>query len=111
MVINTLGGAYRLSCNRQVKDHKEEAHVLLNEAWELSKKLFATDDSNLSVESMQAKLWQLVEATAGNENSMAKDVRLGRKTESDFLAGVAMDKPGCPTMKRLHQAIKANRPA
>lgn len=105
VVINTLGGAYKLLSNSHVKMHREESESLLQEAWELSGILFKESADGLSLEYMRKRLWDLVEATGGNENSMAKDVRLGRKTESDFLAGIASPYDGYPTMKKFHAKI------
>lgn len=105
VVINTLGGAYRLPSNSLVANYKKEAEQLLSEAWQLSRVLFQNFSQNPSLEEMRSRLWKLVKATGGNENSMAKDVRLGRKTESDFLAGIALAHDGYPTLKRLHSKV------
>ena len=105
VVINTLGGAYRLPSNSHVQAHRDEAEMLLKEALDLSQKLFPGVSSPITLDEMREKLWSLVKATGGNENSMAKDVRLKKLTESEFLAGIALDFDDFPTMKRLHLKI------
>ncbi len=105
VVINTLGGAYRLASNRYVSSHKEEAEHLLEEACHLSRVLFPGLPPIQSMEEIRQILWRLVQATGDNENSLAKDVRLGRRTESDFLAGMALMHEGYPILKRFHALI------
>ena len=62
-------------------------------------------DWPLAREDLYAAMLQLIEATASNENSMARDVRLGRPTESSFLAGLAQDQRAYPLLTSLHAEI------
>lgn len=85
-VLNGFTAAHRLATNGEALNHLPGLEGLFNEAWELGGILFGGFSGEKN------EIWlgflSLIQDTATNENSMARDVRLGRKTESDFLAGI-----------------------
>ena len=109
VVINTLTGVHHLQSNSLLVHHRKEAEQILAEAYKLAAILWKDLPWDISAEEMKSKLWALVQATAGNENSMAKDIRMKRRTESDYLAGIALQHEGFPLLKELHQEIILQR--
>ena len=87
-VINTLCARDRLQTNGELLPRLPEMQAYFAEAWALGMELFQ-EKWPFSESDVWSGLCKLVDATAANENSMARDVRLGRKTEIDFLAGLA----------------------
>lgn len=106
VVINSLGAAHRLQRNGLLANHRQEAEELLDEATSLAELLWPDVPwPKNQKQDLSKKLWQVVDATSGNENSMARDVRLTRHTESDFLAGVALNYDGFAKLKTIHKKI------
>jgi len=106
VVINSVAAAYKLERNELLSSQKSRVEEALQEAIELAKKLWPDLSRDASEETtMAAQLWQVVAATGGNQNSMVRDVSLGRKTESDYLAGMALHYDGFRLLKSLHKAI------
>jgi ketopantoate reductase len=105
VVINTMAAAYRLPNNGQLRGYRDEVEACLSEACDLAKIIWTNIPSALSEQELSNRLWQLIESTSKNENSMARDVRLQRPTESAFLAGISMDFDGFPALKKLHKSI------
>lgn len=83
-VLNTLCGVYRLKRNADAEEQKEYAK-LCHEVYELGLEFWP--EWKGQEELLHKKLAALVATTADNENSMAVDMRLGRKTEAAFLSG------------------------
>lgn len=105
-VLNTMCGALRLSSNGKLVNHRTLADAVLDEACELAKELWPHRANDLeSVESLRAHFWQLVHKTSENENSMARDARLGRRTESAYLAGMAVGRRGYDRLKTYHAVL------
>jgi ketopantoate reductase len=103
-VLNTLTAAYHLACNRDVLQHESEMKSVFAEAVRLGEELFGPWKD--STESLYAGLLALIHATANNENSMARDSRLGLPTESRYLAGMAeFAKGSYPRLMDLHRRI------
>ena len=102
-VINTLAAARRLPTNGLLLGDLPMLAAVFNEALALGQQLWGPWP--LPREELYAALLQLTSATAGNENSMARDVRLARRTESLFLAGLANDQRAYPLLTSLHQQI------
>ena len=103
-MINTLAAARRLPCNGDILADLPMLTAVFTEAWELGKTLWGSWPMKKD-ETYQALL-RLIDATAKNENSMARDVRLGRRTESDYLAGLAKDTRCFPLLTSLHRQLK-----
>ncbi len=104
-VINTLTAAKKLPCNGDLLVDMpllaavfDEAHHLGEELW--GEWRFARND-------LFAAMLKLIEDTSSNENSMAADVRSGRRTESLYLAGLAADKEKgkYPLLRSLHSQL------
>lgn len=102
-VANSYCGAHRISRNDKLMAYEAELREVFDEAFALNVELWGAWTAT------RAELWDyflsVIKATAENENSMARDVRLGRKTETEYLAGVAVNYPGYPRLKELHQIL------
>ncbi len=109
VVINSLSAAHRLSNNGSLEAYRSEAQAVLAEALQLAKLLWKDvpwDTTTADIEpTFSKRLWSLVEASSGNENSMARDLRLKKTTENDYLAGMAQGYDGFAILKNLHQQI------
>ena len=106
VVINSVAAAHRLPRNELLKNHRPEISEVLEEAVELANQLWPELGwREVEKKSIQERLWQVIDATSRNLNSMVRDVILGRPTESDYLAGLAKDYSGLTRLKSLHQTI------
>jgi ketopantoate reductase len=87
-VLNSFCAAHKLKCNGDALNSKAALKSLFEEAWGLAEELFG------GLRGSKAELFMglqgLIGDTGANENSMARDVRLGKPTESDYLAGLAL---------------------
>jgi ketopantoate reductase len=101
--INTLAAARRLPTNGLLLGDLPMLAAVFSEALALGQQLWGPWPQPR--DELYAALLQLIQATAGNENSMARDVRLARRTESLFLAGLAKDERIYPLLTSLHQRI------
>jgi ketopantoate reductase len=101
-----LAGAYRLSRNADAL-LQSDFDPLCHEVYLLG--LGFWPDWAGQEEFLKAKLKGLIAMTSENENSMAVDVRLGRKTESEFLSGYVMMEENAqirfPRLYALHQKL------
>lgn len=95
VVANSLCAVHCLARNGLLTTVSSQADQGLAEAYRLAGHLWGSVPWTLP--EVMSAFWQLVRATQWNENSMARDVRLGRKTENEFLAGqsrgVSLDLP------------------
>jgi ketopantoate reductase len=107
VALNSLCAAQGLEHNSRLREFRAAAEDLITEAHELAQKLWPGLTDLPTRDEASQNLWQVVDATAGNENSMARDRRLGRRTESDFLAGIAKDFDGFHKLKSIHAQITA----
>ncbi len=80
--INIPAGALRLSSNGQLLD-RPELDQWINESYCLGEQIFGK--SLQSYAAALARVKDVIRPTASNENSMARDTRLGKPTEIDFL--------------------------
>lgn len=105
-VLNTLAGARRLSRNGDAL-HQEEFASLCHEVYELGLSFWPEWQGEEEV--LKTRLKALIAMTSENENSMAVDVRLGRKTERDFLSGYVLKAENgekrFPWLYALHQKL------
>lgn len=99
VVINTLCAARGLRRNGDLMADIPMLSAVFHEAWALGEERFGAWGF-AKAETFQA-LEALIAATADNENSMARDKRLGRKTETAFLAGLAQDRKAYPLLMEL----------
>ncbi|MCX6110839.1 MAG: hypothetical protein NTZ90_14690 [Proteobacteria bacterium] len=104
-VINTLAATQRRAHNGELLGDLPMLAAVFSEALRLGQQLWGPWP--LSRDELYAALLQLIEATADNENSMARDMRLARPTESSFLAGLATDERAYPLLTSLHRQITA----
>lgn len=105
-VLNTMCGALRLSSNGKLINHRTLADAVLEEAYELAKLLWPNRVKDLEkLDFLREQFWILVQKTFDNENSMARDVRLGRRTETSYLAGLAMNHRGFERLKTYHAVL------
>jgi 2-dehydropantoate 2-reductase len=105
-VINTLCAAHRLPRNGELLKDLPLVAAVFDEAYRLGVALWGA--WSFGRESLYLGVVDLIRATAANENSMARDVRLGRRTESEFLAGLAKDVTLYPLLSEFHERIMRN---
>jgi ketopantoate reductase len=106
VAINSVAAVHRLERNGLLVNHKQEVEDVLVEAYELSEKLWHDLSwDKKDKEKLFEQLWLVVEKTADNQNSMVRDVMMGRRTESDYLAGIARDFTGFNRLKAVHEKI------
>jgi ketopantoate reductase len=105
VVINSLCAAYRLPQNADLERHKAEIDALLPETIGLAVRLWPDLHDVPDMAATRELLWNVVRNTGQNENSMARDIRAGRPTESQFLAGMAERFAGFPRLRELHRKI------
>jgi ketopantoate reductase len=89
--------------NGDLLRHELQADACLFECWQ-----FATERWNMgrwTQERVRASLWQLVEDTFQNENSILRDLRTGRRTERTHLCGVISDEPRFPNLVQICREI------
>lgn len=104
VVINSLAATRRLPRNGDLLGDIPMLAAVFEEAWRLGAErlgpwAFAKDEAFQALEA-------LLVATQDNENSMARDVRLGRPTESAYLAGLARDPARFPLLCGLHARLQ-----
>ena len=105
-VLNTMCGALRLSSNGKLINHRVLAEAVMDEAYELAKELWPARAKDIEpIDSLRTQFWQLVQKTADNENSMVRDARLGKRTETSFLAGMAIGRRGYDRLKTYHAVL------
>lgn len=105
-VINTLCAVHRLPRNGELLKDLPMVDAVFDEAYRLGMALWGV--WSFGRESLYLGVLDLIRATADNENSMARDVRLGRRTESEFLAGLAKDSTLYPLLTEFHERVIDN---
>ncbi len=109
-VLNTLAGAFRLPSNAAALTHPlyEELNA---EVFALMRELWPGEFSD--ARAMKQILDDLIKMTEANENSMAVDVRLGRRTEIEVLSGVALTVNDAlikfPRLTELHKTLQSEK--
>lgn len=105
-IINTLSGAHALAQNAGVPQ-QDEFPRLSKEVFTLARILWP--HWSFRDDTMMQNLLRVIEQTRDNENSMARDRRLGRRLESDFLSGYVHSVPNgqrdFPCLWSLHQQL------
>jgi 2-dehydropantoate 2-reductase len=108
-VLNTLAGARRLPRNGDAL-HQKEFASLCHEVYELGLEFWP--EWKGQEEALKLRLNALIAMTSDNENSMAVDVRLGRRTESKFLSGYVKAAENAqkrfPYLYELHQKLEVS---
>ncbi len=99
VVINTLCAARGLRRNGDLFGDIPMLSAVFHEAWALGEGRFGP--WGLEKAEVYKAMEKLIEATAENENSMARDKRLGRLTETAYLAGLATDARRFPLLTML----------
>lgn len=101
-VLNTITAADRLPRNGDVLEDQPLLDAAFAEGVALGRELFGGFDVDDA--SLKSGLLDLIDDTSENENSMARNRRMGLRTESDYLAGLA-DKQKYPNLYRMHAQI------
>ncbi len=105
-VANSLCGVHRLPRNGLLLEMENFLHMreIFHEAFLLAEEIwyFSWKESE---DILYKKFLDLMKKTSGNENSMAVDVRLRRKTETDFFAGLSIGCNGYERLKKLHSFL------
>jgi ketopantoate reductase len=103
-VINSLAAARQLARNGDLLSDLPTLTAVFTEAYDLASSAFGPWGETR--QALYGKMLRLIQDTQDNENSMAADVRLRRRTESDFLAGLSARDPGrFPLLQDLHGKI------
>ena len=101
--LNTLAAALRLRTNGDVLAHSEELEAVFSEAYALAQNLWPSGAAEKA--KLYGELLILIDETRLNQNSMNQDRELGKRTESEFLAGLAENYPGFPILKKYHRTL------
>lgn len=104
-VINTLTAARNLPRNGDLLSDLALLTAVFAEAYSLGEELWGT--WNFERRDLFSAMMALIKDTEANENSMAADVRFGRRTESEFLAGLVIGKEisKYPLLRSLHAQL------
>jgi 2-dehydropantoate 2-reductase len=102
-VINSLCAVHRLPRNGDLLARREDLQSLFAEAFALGETVWGPWGT--PSDTLYEHMLDLIEETAENENSMVRDLREGRRTESDALAGLALIRTGFDGLTRLHRTI------
>ena len=103
VVMNSLSATNELESNGFLLNHMDEMKTVFDEAYDLGVELFGAWD--LEKQKMFEEMIGLISATSSNENSMARDIKLGRKPETSYLAGMASGRPNYPKLNQIHEEI------
>ncbi len=107
--LNTLCGVHRLASNGLALDkHEQELADLAKEVFLLAQELWPEWKPDWT--ELWQKLLQVIHSSRDNENSMAADVRMGRRTEAACLSGLvlgAREPHAYPLLLRAHQGLAA----
>ncbi|MCY4381089.1 MAG: hypothetical protein OXC40_05940, partial [Proteobacteria bacterium] len=107
-VINTLCAAYNLKHTYLALEDQARFSMIMSEAYALGHKLWGPWSSPLNT--LQEQIISLINDLAFCQNSMYRHVQEGKKTESDYLAGKALDFHEFSLLTELHQQITAHHP-
>lgn len=102
-VINTVCASYKLSNNGQALEKIPLMRELSSEAFKLGIEIWG--QWSVTEEKIFENLIALITSSAANENSMARDVRLQKRTESEWLAGIAKGRSSYPLLNQYHNQI------
>ncbi len=102
--VNSLCAKYDLATNGELLGHQEELDGLIDEAIGLAKLLYPGLDATQIHREM---VYEIIEQTENNMNSMVADLRRHQPTESRYLAGLALGHAEFPRLAAIHRAIEA----
>ena len=108
-VLNSICAVKEHKNNGLLLDDIEYLKVVFSEAYLLGEEIWGNWSE--SKEKLFNDMISLITSTKDNENSMYKDVRLKKKTETAFLAGLATRKDKFPELCNLHQSIIEKTPS
>lgn len=104
-VINTMAGAYLLPRNGDLLARESELKAVAAEAYALGRELFGAWPDNFPT--MYQMVLELIRVTFDNENSMVRDLKLGRRSEADYLSGMARGRASYPLLLALDAKLSA----
>ncbi|NRA45187.1 MAG: ketopantoate reductase family protein [Oligoflexales bacterium] len=105
VVINSLCAANELSRNGELLADMKQLRQVFEEGFRLGYELWGNWPEGK--ERYFVDLVSLISSTSENENSMAKDVRAGGRTENEFLAKLAENRRGYEFLPKLSQKIES----
>ena len=110
VVINSLAASEGYEKNGLLLNDIQKLRATFEEACRLGAELWGRWKENS--DKLFQDLISLISATAENENSMARDVRMGRRTENEFLAGMSLGRRGFTILNGLAEDIRGkSRPS
>eukprot|EP00189_Rhodosorus_marinus_P004454 CAMPEP_0113956004 /NCGR_PEP_ID=MMETSP0011_2-20120614/1778_1 /TAXON_ID=101924 /ORGANISM="Rhodosorus marinus" /LENGTH=306 /DNA_ID=CAMNT_0000966017 /DNA_START=26 /DNA_END=946 /DNA_ORIENTATION=- /assembly_acc=CAM_ASM_000156 len=101
VVINTLCTVHSLGQNGLLLERYSEVKSVHEEAYRLAQDMWGPWPTSFSCQYSHQSLLDLINLTSGNENSMYRDSQENRKTENDYLAGIACKYQGYPLLQAL----------
>lgn len=104
--INTICGALKLSKNLDLLDHIPLVKLVYDESLKLTNQVYGSP--TFDAEATYSEMIQLIKNTGENENSMAADIRLKKKTEIGYLSGLANPAELYPQLTFLNHKILEN---
>ncbi|MDD9951814.1 MAG: hypothetical protein OXT67_09640 [Zetaproteobacteria bacterium] len=104
-IMNSLCAAYMFPSNGHLLENIKQVEAVHLEAYRLGAEMWGDWPVSFSVSDSYHELIKIICATSENENSMHRDVRLGRKTENQYLAQIATRYRGYPLLKNLSRLI------
>ena len=105
VVINSLCAANELSCNGELLSDMKQLRQVFEEGFRLGYELWGNWPEGK--ERYFVDLVSLISSTSENENSMAKDVRAGERTENEFLAKLSENRRGYELLPKLSKKIES----
>ena len=107
VVINSLCAANELPKNGLLLQDMNTLTATFNEAYRLGQELWG--GWNHTSDNIFKELVGLISSTSENENSMARDVRLGQRTENEYLAKLCENKRGYQILPKLSKSIESKK--
>lgn len=108
-IINTLSVVKNTSDNGELLNFQPELESLFAEGFHLAERIFGESWSE-TYDGLFEDMVLLIKNTSGNENSMHRDFVEKRKTESSFLAGLALRYSNeFPLLCSLHNSISSSK--
>jgi 2-dehydropantoate 2-reductase len=103
VAINGLCGYHSLARNGLLTDHQADVMAVVKEAYQWGESQWGP--WAWREDEMLASTLKLIRDTSDNENSLVRDLKVGRQTEMRYLAGILEDGDGFPWLEKLRQQL------
>lgn len=105
LVMNSVAAAYKLPANGDLLRLEPLLCSIFCEGYRLGEEIWGYGWTG-KPKSVYNELKELIVAAATNENSMARDVRLGRRTEREYLTGLVAGRSGYPLLTDFDRRLR-----